>query len=329
MSQDLEELEAEVNRGRFHPAYLIIGPEEYLCHQAVGFLKQKSLAPEAFAFNFAEFGAAECSAREAVEAAQTFPMMSPRRLVMVTDLERMRVSDHEVLLRYLEEPASRTVMILTATDLDRRTSFYKCLRERTCVVECAKLKGFALERWAESFIRRRGLRVSQSGLKKIVELAGEDLQSLANELEKLLIYAGTEKAISDTAVEDLVNSSRQHSIFELTAALGRRDRVTALRRLGNLVAAGEEPLAIVSMMARHFRQILIAKDLLEQGKNPRETAVAAQVPSFALDEFMQSVRAIDTRTAATMYHRLTEADYRFKSSPADKRMVLEHLICSL
>jgi DNA polymerase-3 subunit delta len=327
--QDLEELEAEVNRGRLHPAYVVLGPEGYLSQQAYVFLKQRLLAPEAFAFNYAEFSAQDCAARQAVEAAETFPMMAPRRLVVLTDLDRTRSADHEVLLAYLENPSPRSIVILTARDLDRRTSFYRRLRETACVVECPKLKGYALERWAESFIRKHGCRISQSALSKTVALAAEDLQSLVNELEKLLIYAGNEKLIPDEAVEDLVSSSRQHTIFELTGALGKKDRETALRHLANLIDSGEEPLGIVSMMARHFRQILVAKDLLEQGKNPRDVAAAAQVPPFVLEGFMRSVRAIDSMAAAEMYRSLAEADYRFKSSPADKRMVLEHLICSL
>jgi DNA polymerase-3 subunit delta len=327
--QSLEELETELNRGRFQPVYVVVGPEEYQCRLAISLLRQKILKPDAFAFNYAEFSAQETPMREAIEAANTFPMMSPRRLVLVTDLDRTGPTDQEILLSYLENPSMRSVVILTAENIDRRTSFYRRLAEKTCLAEFPKLKGFALERWAESFSRQRGFHVSSASLKRVVDLAGEDLQSLANELEKLMIYAGKEKTIPDTAVDDLVSCSRQHTIFELTKALGMRDRAGALRQLGNLIDSGEPPLVIVSMMARHFRQILIAQDLLEQGKSPRDAATAAQVPAFLVDELVRHARVIDWATARTMHLRLAEADYRFKSSPADERMVLEEIIYSL
>ncbi|HYK90057.1 MAG TPA: DNA polymerase III subunit delta [Acidobacteriota bacterium] len=327
--QSLEELEAELNRGQFHCIYVVMGPEEYLCRQAVALLKHRALTPEAVAFNYVEFSCEESSAREIVEAAQTYPMMSSRRLVLVTHLERASPSDQTALLSYLDSPAERSILLLHAGDLDRRTNFCKQLREKTCVVECPKLKGYALMKWAENFFRSQGFRISQSTLKKAVDLAGEDLQSLANELEKLLIYAGKEKVVPDAALNDLVNSSRQHTVFELTKALGRRDRADALRQLANLLDSGEEALGIVSMMARHFRQILIWKDVVQQGKGVRDAAAAAQVPPFVQDEFAQHVRAIDRDTAAAMFLKLAKADYQFKSSPADKRMVLENLICSL
>ncbi len=328
--QSLEELEAELNRHQFHPVYLIMGPEEYLRRQAVLLLKQKVLSPDGVAFNYSEFSIQENAARQALEAAQTFPMMSARRLVRLTDVEHSTAADQELLLAYLDSPAARSVLLLTAEgELDRRTTFFRRLKEEACVVELLKLKGFALERWAERFFRSQGFRISQTSLKKAVDLAGEDLQTLVTELEKLLIYAGKEKVVPDSAVIDLISGSRQHTIFELTGALGRRDQANALCLLDNLIGSGEEPIAITTMVARHFRQILIAKDLLEQGRSARDAATAAQVPPFAQEEFMRHVRAIDRETAATMYRRLAEADYRFKSSPADKRMLLETLICSL
>ncbi len=327
--QSLEELEAELNRRQFHPVYVVLGPEEYLSREALALLKRKILPPDAFAFNYAEFSALESSAREVIEAAQTYPMMSPRRLVLMTNLERSDAVDQDLLLSYLENPSTRSVLILAAADLDRRTALYRQLREKACVAAFPKLKGPSLKRWTENFLRREGYRISSASLEKFVDLAGEDLQSTVNELEKLLIYAGKERSIPESAVNDLIISSRQHTIFELTEVLGRRDRSSALRQLGSLLDSGEEALVIVTMMARHFRQILIAKDLLEQGKSARDAAAAAQVPTFVQDAFMRSVRAIDWNTAAVMYRQMAEADYRFKSSPADKRMLLESLVSSL
>ncbi len=327
--QTIEELEAELNRGRFHPVYAVLGPEEYLCRQAIGLIKQKALAQDAVAFNYSEFSARETSAAKIIEAAQTYPMLSPRRLVLATDVDQAEPGDLEALLAYLEDPSTKSVLILDAENLDRRTVFYRRLKEKACVAEFARLKGPALERWAENFFRRRNIRISQASLKMVVDLAGEDLQSLSNEMEKLLIFAGKEKVIPETAVGDLISSSRQHSIFDLTAAIGSRDCAGALRQLESLIESGEDPLGIATMVARQFRQMLTVKDLAEQGKRANEIAAILQLPPFVVDKILAQVRGMDWQTARTMYLRLTEADYRFKSSPADKRMVLESLICSL
>jgi DNA polymerase III subunit delta len=144
-----------------------------------------------------------------------------------------------------------------------------------------------------------------------------------------MLSSGNEKNIPKTAVEDLVRSSRQHGIFELINAIGQRDRGCALRSLANLLSMGEHPLLIVTMMARHCRQILIAKEGLLQGSNPREIASTAQIPSFILDQFLRQARAFDAASVQEMYVRLAGIDRRLKSTSLDGRVMLESLICAL
>jgi DNA polymerase-3 subunit delta len=255
--------------------------------------------------------------------------MAPYRLVVVTEVEELPQAEQAPLLKYLDRPAGKAVLVLVAIDLDRRTGFYRALRDGACMIEFPKLKGYALERWAGDYIRSRGYRMSSAALRKVVDVAGSDMHSLVNEIEKLMLYAGREKEIPASAADDLVQGSRQHGIFELTGALGRKETQGALKLLANILETGEHPLVVVTMMARHFRQILVAKELLAQRRSQRDIASATGVPSFALDDFMRQVRLIEREDAERMYRKLAETDFRFKSSSIDQRMILEELILSL
>ncbi|MGA2260391.1 MAG: DNA polymerase III subunit delta [Acidobacteriota bacterium] len=324
-----DEFEFDLGRGRFFPVYLFLGPEEYLVRLAISALKEKALAPEALAFNFVECSAQDTPAARIVAEASTFPLMSPRRLVLATDINELPADGQERVAAYAGNPQEKTVLVLIAADLDRRTAFYKRMAECACVVEFAKMKGVSLERWAGNHVSHRGFRISPAALKRLVDLAGSDLLMLAHEIEKLILYAGKEKQIQDATVDLLVPASRQHGIFELTAAVGRKDRTAALRLLGNLLETGEPPLVIVSMMARHFRMILIAKELLAEGRQPREIGRVVQVPDFVLQDFLRQAKALEPDMARNAYLRLAHIDSRFKSSSPDERMLLEQLVCSL
>jgi DNA polymerase-3 subunit delta len=325
----LDELEKELARNVRHAVYLLLGPEEFLRQRALTLLRTKLLDECSLALNYSEFSASERPISEMLETANTFPMLSRVRIVLLSGLEAMDAPAQELLLDYVRQPSIRTALILNASELDKRTTFYKAIRDHSCVVELAKLKGYALSRWAEDWIRGRGYRISPAALKKLIDLAGSDLQTLANEIEKILIFCGDNKNIPDAAVEELVRGSRQHGIFELTEAVGRRDKARALHLLANLLNLGEQPLMILVMLARHFRQILIAKDLELQGKPPHEIGAAAQIPPFILDEFLAQARAMDQASAEGMYLRLAEADLRFKSSPTNQRTYLERIIYGL
>jgi DNA polymerase III delta subunit len=82
------------------------------------------------------------------------------------------------------------------------------------------------------------------------------------------------------------------------------------------------------MMARHFRQVLIVKELQELGRDPREIAAAAQIHPYYATNFLREARNFDRSMAEWMYVRLAEADLRFKSTGVDERMFLEKLVCA-
>ncbi len=323
------ELEKEIRAGSFRAVYLLLGPEAFLRRQALMHLRKNVLTPEALSLNYSEFSLRTSSLADLLKSVQTFPFASPHRLIVGTELEALHSGAQSMLLEYLSHPFGKAILVLDAQELDRRTSFYRVLRDKACVVEFPSLKGMALERWAEQCFRTRGLRISTAALKKLIALSGSHLQSLSGEIEKLALFAGVEKMIPDSAVDDLVLASRQHGIFELTGAIGRKDRPAALCLLGNLLDSGEQPLGILAMIARHFRQLLIAKEMLDAGKSSAEVGTAAQIPAFMLDEFLRQARVFDWVTTRRIYERLAGIDNRIKSTRVDPRILFDELICSI
>lgn len=327
--QSLEQLERDLRGGIHKPVYLVLGPEEYLCRQAVDLLKKSLISQDALAFDYAEFTAGEAPVDQIIEAANTFPMMSKRRLVLVNQAEKLKDSDQDSIIESLKTLSPRSTLVFFAIDLDRRKKFFRILRDEGCVAEFPTVKGTALERWADAFVKKHGHRISTASVKKIVDLAGSDLQSLAMEIEKLFLYAGDAQNIPDSAVDDLVRGSRQQSIFEFIDAVSRRDRSGALKSLSNLIGLGEHPLVIVTMLARHCRQVMIAQECLQLRVPAPEIGAAAQIPHFRLDQFLREARSADPGSIREMFVKLADIDRKLKSSSADGRMLLENLICAL
>jgi DNA polymerase III subunit delta len=326
--QSLEDLEHDLKKS-VRSVYLLMGPEEYQCTQAFNLLKSQITNPDSIDFDYSVFVAEQSSVDEILGTANIFPMISKRRLVVVRDAGKFKDSDSEILIEALPQISPRSTLIFIAFELDHRKRFYKTLRENYCVCEFAKLKDAALERWVEIYLQRRGYQLSSPSIKRIVELVGSDLQSLASELDKLMLYAGETKSVSDASIEILVRASRQQGIFELINAVSLRDRNSALKSLANLLSMGEHPLVVVTMLARHCRQMLIAKEGVQKGLNSREIGAAAQIPPFIIDKFLRQVRGIEFANIHDMYLRLAVIDKQLKSSSLDGRVLLESLICAL
>jgi DNA polymerase-3 subunit delta len=325
----LEELEGELKQGVIRPVYLLTGPEEYLRRKAQDRIESCVLTPEAKAFNFSEYSLASDTIDEVLRAADTFPLASPFRLVIARDIESLPQEKEETLQKYLQSPSKKSVLVLVAEKVDNRKAFCRKLKEKHCVVDFQSPKPAAFARWAGQLLRERGYRISQAAFEKLVALAGSDFQTLIGEVEKLTLYAGNDKAIPDSALDELVRESREHNAFELTEAMGRRDSATALRLLNNLLEAGEPPLKIIGAIVWNFRNVLMVQEQLALGKNKSQIVAALQINPYVLEKTMSQARALDNKAVQKLYERLAAVDLQIKSSGYDERLFLERLLCSL
>jgi DNA polymerase-3 subunit delta len=169
-----------------------------------------------------------------------------------------------------------------------------------------------------------------------VDALGADMMLVSSELEKLLHYTSGRGRITLGDVETMVLSAKQRTLYELTDAISARDRVRALALLEGLLNssdAGEDAaIGHLYMLARTFRQMLV---ILE--KNVRDSRAIWQalwqgfrMPPFAADDLIRQARRYKSRRELTRALRLVaRADLELRSSPPDKRLVLERLVYEL
>jgi DNA polymerase-3 subunit delta len=159
---------------------------------------------------------------------------------------------------------------------------------------------------------------------------------ISSELEKLMLYASDRGRITLGDVETMVLAAKQRSLYELTDAISSRDKPRALALLHGLLNAsdGGEDSAIghLYMLARTFRQMLV---ILE--KNVRDSRAIWQalwqgfrMPPFAAEDLIRQARRYSSRRELMQKLRLiAHADLELRSSPPDKRLVLERLVMEL
>jgi DNA polymerase III subunit delta len=152
----------------------------------------------------------------------------------------------------------------------------------------------------------------------------------------LMLYAFDRKRITLGDVETMVLAAKQRSLYELTDAISARDKPRALALLDGLLNAsdGGEDSAIghLYMLARTFRQMIV---ILE--KNVRDSRAIWQalwqgfrMPPFAAEDLIRQARRYSSRRELTQKLRLiANADLELRSSPPDKRLVLERLVMQL
>ncbi len=147
-------LDRSLASGAVEPLYLLTGCETYLRDTAAQKITEAALSGTLLReFNQTSFSLLTESAMAAIAAAEQFPMMSERRVIRIKDFAKLRETDEEIIIRYLERPAETTVMIFVADELDKRKKLTKSLLATCAVVEFAAVKDAEAKAWARARLK--------------------------------------------------------------------------------------------------------------------------------------------------------------------------------
>jgi DNA polymerase III subunit delta len=319
-----------LQNNQISPLYLFEGTEIYLRSQALKRLTEAAVRD----FNYATISVAQENLDEALAMAREFPMISLRRMVVVTGFEA--ISDEkqlELLTDYLRAPAETTVLVFVSEGLDNRRNISTMLRKGCEVVSFGPM-GDAAPDWVCGYARQTGCFMDPAAAAYLVGMVGGDLMRLSNEVDKLTAYVGDNRPITRTEIDELVRYSREHSNFELSDAILDGDRRRALTLLDHIFANPAEPpqtlaLLILGAIASNYRRMLMAKELMRQGAPNSEVARAAGMSPYMVTRFNERVRKIETGRIVQGIGRIAQTDIALKSSLGTPRLQLELLICEL
>ena len=328
------DLDKSLKAGRVAPLYLLTGSETYLRDTAARAITDAALAGTLLReFNESTFSLLSDQAMAAIAAAEQMPMMSERRVVRIKDFARLRETDEDIIIRYLERPVDSTVMIFLTEEPDKRKKLTKSLLQNCAVVEFAAVKDAEAKAWVRTRLKELKTSADDRVLTDIVRLVGTNLQTLSSELDKLAAAAIGTGQITPEMVDDLIDRSRELSNFDLGDQLIAGDRKRALETLHRLLDDDVPPVMLVGLIAGNYHRLALAKELLNRGDRDGVNRLIYGPPSKR-DAFMNTLQCSDARKIARGVQLIAACDLALKTSlagggPKGARLQLEILVCEL
>ena len=316
-------------REGLRPLYLLLGHEIYLRRVAAQSITEAALSRTLLReFNESAFSLLSDPVQSAIAAAEQLPMMSEMRVVRIRDFARLREADEDVLIRYLSNPSPTTVMIFVADELDKRKKSSKVLLDTCTIVEFTPLKDAEAKTWARLHLKSLKVSADEQVLSELIRVVGTDVQTLANELEKLASAAGSTNRITPNLIDELIGRSRELSNFELGDHLLAGNRKKALETLHRLLEDGAEPVMLVGLIAGNYHRLALGKHLFARGGR-EEVFRNINLPPFKRDSYISMLQRSTAARIARGIQLTAAVDLAIKTSQATPRLQLEMLVCEL
>ncbi|MCA9560246.1 MAG: DNA polymerase III subunit delta [Myxococcales bacterium] len=316
------------------PVYLLHGDEAFLTRQAAAWLRHAVLGGVAEDFNLDRFDARESfDPGRVVQAARTLPMMAARRLVWVRNAGSVFDASGEAmkaLVSYVDAPDPSSCLVFEASTRARKTgALYKRIAKKGVVHESTSPRERELPAWVEGCAEGRGRTIRADAAALLVQAIGRDLASLDAAVERLALYVEPPGAIELAHVEETVAHTRARTVWELTDALADRKIADALARAHQLLDQGEEPLRLLAMVIRQYRQLLLGRSLRAAGASAEQAAQGAGVPPFRARTFARQLNNYRGGELVAALERLAQADRALKSSKVPGDLLLEGVLLDL
>lgn len=339
---DRKELKRQMETGELASLYLIAGEEKAMVRKAAQALIDRAAGDSFPDFNRNELEGS-CEVDSIIVAATGLPFMAERKCVAVKDLdifsEAGRAKELFELLDDLPETTTLVLWFPTFMPAKAQNQRWQELLRRAekvgHVLLCQRLSREDLARTLTVRAQRLGCALPVTSRQRLLEYAGNDLERLLGELEKLCAFAlGSGKTeITVKMVEDLVPKSVETTVYKLSDALVAGNFEQTYRLLQELLQQKEKPTRILAILAQPYMDMYRVRAAEDSGQ-PLE-AISDYTDdykgsrSFLVERARRAARRVPTPVLHRHLRLLLEADLALKSSPLDDRVILDSLIARM
>jgi DNA polymerase-3 subunit delta len=233
-------------------------------------------------------------------------------------------------LSYLENPLSSTILVFCYKygKFDKRKKTYKAIDKNGLVFESAALYDNKIPGWIESFVAEKGYKLSQQAALMLSEYLGNDLSKIANELEKLMLNISAGSEITLKLIQDNIGISKEYNVFELQAALAKKDVVKANQIINYFEANPKSnPIVLVLGNLNNYFSKVLAYHYVKD-KSPQNLARELGVNPFFIKDYEQAARSYNYEKSMQIIGLLREYDLKSKGvdSNAENGELMKELV---
>lgn len=161
------------------------------------------------------------------------------------------------------------VLVITADKVDGRSAFFKACKAAGAVAEYAVSESayYAAEQatqFADHAFAEAGLQIDPQTMTRFLDRCGNQSRQIMQEVEKLRLYLGQGKSVSEGDVRLLVAPTREAITWDLADAFGRRDLPDALRTLRLLLFQKAKDHVLLLGLISRLRELIVFRSCIDQ-----------------------------------------------------------------
>ena len=310
-----DSLMRQLKAGTFSPVYLLMGDEPYYIDKLSSFFQNDVVAPEQQAFDLTVVFGADVNAAQIADMIMQYPMMSPRKVVIVKEAQDLKSIDK--LEKYMSRLLPQNILVLCYKNKPgtRRPKLATAVEKVGVVYESKKLKDWQLPKFISAYVAKQNATIDEKSTLMIADHIGPDISRLTSELDKLMVLlAGNRRCITPDIVERSVGVSKDFNIFEFRDAIVNKNvfKANQIIKYFNSNPKAGSAYSLVPFLFSFFQNLLIAY-YAPNRNNPNALADYLGLRSaWSVKDYITAMRNYSGRKTFQILDKLAEIDAKTK-----------------
>ena len=244
------------------------------------------------------------------------------------DIGKINDNDRNYLIRYLNNNNSNDrYIILIAGKVDGRSKDYKIFKDKFKIIDLLQVdNGKDIYKYVEDYIKDRGYKIDKYNLDYLVELLGNDINNINNEIDKILLYLNDDQVISREVIDKLVSDNIDNIMYEFTNAVLDRDYEKISKMYNDFKMENVGYDYLIGSLGNALRGALVIKILYNQGNSNSEIAKFIGKKEFYVKKMIERLYNYTVDDLCMMIDKLGIIDREYKSGKSNIDMLELYLL---
>ena len=247
---------------------------------------------------------------------------------LIRYLNNNNSNDRDYLIRYLNNNNSNDrYIILIAGKVDGRSKDYKIFKDKFKIIDLLQIdNGKDIYKYVEDYIKDREYKIDKYNLDYLVELLGNDINNINNEIDKILLYLNDDKVISREVIDKLVSDNIDNIMYEFTNAVLDRDYEKISKMYNDFKIENVGYDYLIGSLGNALRGALVIKILYNQGNSNSEIAKFIGKKEFYVKKMIERLYNYAVDDLCMMIDKLGIIDREYKSGKSNIDMLELYLL---
>ena len=312
MNKDFGDTIRSLAKGLVDPLYFLRGEDRFL--QSFFIKKVEEAIFGNGAKNTSILVPDELSSKEIIERLNRTDLFASKSVFVLRQPQLIRGSYRDGLIAYCKQPPSVNSLIILHNEWQARTKYFKDIEKLSTSIAVSTPLEQGMKKWAGYFFKERGLQVSGDVIQTIVDMAGDSLDHLENEIEKISISLDNNEIVTSEKVRQFSGWQREYKRWEFFLSLGEKKFPKTISLGKTMVTQNETLISLIYGLTSFYMELWYLKKSVGTSQSYRGYT---GLPPSVMKRLPQFAKSVTTKEVERALLLLSEMDQRVKSQTVD------------